>query len=273
MNNYRAPAAAGLFYPSRPVILKEEVNTLLNLSVNTKTYGKVFGLIAPHAGYVYSGRTAAYSYNLLRDQNINNVIIISPSHREYFKGSCIFQGDGYLTPIGTIEIDKVMSEKIIESSDTVFMGINGHQKEHAVEVHLPFLQELLPQFKIVPIVMGDQDRTYVEDLAQGIISAMGENTIILASSDLSHFYHRNQAEKLDSLVQKYVAELDYENLLTGLETRKCEACGGGPIAVLLKAAELKNINKSVVLHRSDSGDITGDINEVVGYLSAVVYKD
>ncbi len=273
MNNYRDPSVAGLFYPSRPALLKDEVNTLLSLTGSTKKYGRIFGIIVPHAGYIYSGRTAAYGYNLLRDQNIKNIIIISPSHRDYFKGSCIFQGDGYSTPLGTVEINKEMSQKIVDSSETVFMGINGHQKEHAVEVHLPFLQEILTEFRIVPIVMGDQDRQFVEDLAAGISSAMGENTIILISSDLSHFYQRSQAEKLDSLVQKYIAELDYDNLLNALETRKCEACGGGPIAALLKAAEIKNITKSEVLHRSDSGDVTGDLSEVVGYLSAVVYKD
>jgi AmmeMemoRadiSam system protein B len=272
MNNYRSPSAAGLFYPSRESQLKDEVNTLLNLTAETKSIGKLFGIIAPHAGYIYSGRTAAYSYNLLRGQKIDTVIIISPSHSEYFKGSCIYEGDGYITPLGTVDIDKELSEKIISSCRTVFSGINGHRKEHAVEVHLPFLQVLISPLKIVPVVMGDQDRIYVEDLAQGIAACVEDNSVILVSSDLSHFYHRDQADKLDSLVQKYVSELDYEHLLQSLAAGKCEACGGGPIAALMKAADLKDVHKSKILHRSNSGDISGDFNEVVGYLSAVVYS-
>jgi AmmeMemoRadiSam system protein B len=272
MNNYRHPSAAGLFYPAREAQLKDEVNTLLNLTGETRSIDRLFGIIAPHAGYIYSGRTASYSYNLLRGRKIETVIIISPSHSEYFKGSCIYQGDGYITPLGTVEIDKELGEKIISSCSTVFLGINGHQKEHAVEVHLPFLQVLISPLKIVPIVMGDQEKIYVEDLAQGIASAMGENSIILVSSDLSHFYNVDQADKLDSLVQKYVSELDHEHLMQSLAAGKCEACGGGPIAVLMKAAELKGVRKSEILHRSNSGDISGDFNEVVGYLSAVVYS-
>jgi MEMO1 family protein len=273
MNGYRRPAVAGLFYPSNPVRLHNEINNLLSAGNPEALTGKIFGIIAPHAGYIYSGKTAAFAYNLLKGRHIRKVIILSPSHREFFSGSCIYDGEGYLTPFGRLEIDKETAELMAQKSDSVFIGKEGHSKEHAVEVHLPFLQEVLKDFKIIPVVMGDQEKKIVDDLANAIAAVYDEETIIVASSDLSHFYSREAASKLDSLLEEDIIKFDHEKLLKDIAQKKCEACGGGAIAALMKAADLKGIRKVKVLHRSDSGDVSGDINEVVGYLSAVIYGD
>lgn len=273
MNGFRRPAVAGLFYPSNPVKLHNEINNLLTTGNTVDFQGKVFGIIAPHAGYIYSGNTAAFAYKLLKGRDIRKVIILSPSHREFFPGNCIYDGEGYLTPLGRIKIDKKIAEKMAEESDSVFLGKEGHQKEHAVEVHLPFLQHVLKDFKIVPVVMGDQEKKIVDDLAKAIAAVYDEETLIIASSDLSHFYSRDTAFKMDSLFEENIKEFDYEKLLKDIAHKKCEACGGGPVAALMKAADLKGIRKVKILHRSDSGDVSGDITEVVGYLSAVIYGD
>lgn len=269
----RKPAVAGMFYPSDPDELKTLTKTLLEISQPESHPQNIIGIVSPHAGYVYSGKTAAYAFNLLKNKNFKTVIIISPSHREYFYGTCIYEGDYYETPLGLAEVDKSMREKIIEGSSIIFSGTKGHKNEHAVEVQIPFLQSVLDEFKIVPVVMGDQSSEVVYETAKQIAAAADENTVMIASSDLSHFYSKSEADKLDSIIERRITEFDYERLQADLENRRCEACGGGPIVAMMKAASIMNKNKSLILHRSDSGDTSGDNSEVVGYLSAVIYGE
>lgn len=273
MNNIRPAQVAGYFYPSDPEKLKKEISLLLDITKPKTKIDKIFGIVSPHAGYVYSGKTAAHAYNLLVEKIFKRVVIISPSHSEYFPGICVFEGDAYETPLGILEVDKDISDKLETDDEIIFKGYEGHRKEHALEVQLPFLQSVLQDFKIVPVVMGDQSRRNIDTLAKKLAEVADDETLIVASSDLSHFYDRKHADKLDSIVEKRVSEFDFDSLQKDLETRNCEACGGGPIVALMKAAKLKNINHSMVLDRTDSGDVTGDTNEVVGYLSAVVYGD
>ncbi len=271
MSDIRAPAVAGYFYPSDPVRLKDELNTLLTISrPQTKITG-IAGLVAPHAGYIYSGRTAAYAYNHLNNEETRTVIIISPSHREYFPGISIYKGDAYSTPLGVVPVNKKIAAKLTGGSKNIFRGIEGHKEEHGVEVQLPFLQAMLGDFEIVPVVMGDQGGAYIEELASRLADSVDENSVIVASSDLSHFHTQHEANKLDSVVERRIAGFDYESLQTDLEEQHCEACGGGPIVAMMKAAFLLNKKRSLILHRSDSSDTSGDTSEVVGYLSAAVY--
>jgi AmmeMemoRadiSam system protein B len=269
----RHQQVAGYFYPAEKDKLQKDIALMLQVAKPEKSFNKIFGIISPHAGYVYSGKTAAYAYNLLKSKNYKTVIVISPSHSEFFPGVSIYDGDAYETPLGLVEIDQAVTDKLVENSKTIFRGIQGHRKEHALEVQIPFLQSVLTGFKIVPIVMGDQSKNFVDELAQKISEVTDERTLVVASSDMSHFYAANEADRLDSVVAKRINEFDFENLLKDLDNHNCEACGGGPITVMLKAASLKSINKSFVLNRSNSGDVTGDKSEVVGYLSAVVYKN
>jgi len=273
MNYVRPPQVAGYFYPSNPDKLRKELKLLLDVAKPKEKIEKVFGIVSPHAGYVYSGKTAAHAYNLLIGKKYKRVVVISPSHSEYFPGICIFEGDAYETPLGILEVDKEFREKLETDDGIIFKGYEGHKREHALEVQLPFLQTVLEDFKIIPVVMGDQSRRNIEALAKKLAEVADDETLIVASSDMSHFYSKSKADKLDSIVEKRVREFDFNSLQNDLDNHNCEACGGGPILVLMKAANLKNIRHSMVLHRSDSGDVTGDSKEVVGYLSAVVYGD
>lgn len=268
----RHQQVAGYFYPADKDKLQKDIAIMLQVAKPEKAFNNIFGIVSPHAGYMYSGKTAAFAYNLLKDKFYKTVIIISPSHAEYFPGISIFDGDAYETPLGIVEIDQIMVDMLVENSKIIFRGIQGHRKEHALEVQIPFLQTVLKNFKIVPIVMGDQSKIFVDELAEKISKVVDDNTLVVASSDLSHFYSSEEAERLDSVVEKRINDFDFEQLLKDLDDHECEACGGGPIAVMMKTASLKNIDKSLVISRSDSGDVTGDKSEVVGYLSAVVYK-
>jgi MEMO1 family protein len=267
----RHQQVAGYFYPAEKDKLQKDIALMLQAAQLEKSFNKIFGIVSPHAGYVYSGKTAAYAYNLLKDKAYKTVIVISPSHAEYFPGISIYDGDAYETPLGIVEIDQKMTDKLVENSKIIFRSIQGHRREHALEVQIPFLQSVLKDFKIVPIVMGDQSKMFVDELAEKLSKVVNESTLAVASSDMSHFYSSEKANKLDSVVEKRINEFDFEQLLKDLDDHECEACGGGPIAAMMKAASLKNVYKSAVIHRSDSGDVTGDKTEVVGYLSAVVY--
>ncbi len=272
MRNVREPYVAGMFYPRSKYELEYNVDHLLDSFHIEQDFSNVKGIVAPHAGYLYSGKTAAYAFNSLGQQNFETAIIISPSHREYFPGISIYEGDAFKTPLGLIPINKEKSKQIIEGSKTIFFGETGHLREHGIEVEIPFLQRINLEFSIVPIVMGDQSDLYVDELVEGIKVCLDEKTIVIASSDLSHFYPRQQAEKLDSKVEEHINNFSYDELNDDLNNKKCEACGGGPILAMMKSLSQFGIRNSKVLHRTDSGEITRDFSEVVGYLSAAVYN-
>lgn len=273
MENVRTPHVAGYFYPADPVKLQEEIRLLLDVTKHEKEIKNIFGIVSPHAGYPYSGKTAAYVYNLVKGKKYKRVVVISPSHSEYFPGTSVYNGDAYETPLGTIEADKDFRDKLINGSKTIYKGMEGHGKEHAIEVQLPFIQSVLSDFKIVPIVMGDQGKLFIDELAQKLSEIIDDETLIVSSSDMSHFHSKQEAIQLDSVVEKRINSFDFDSLQKDLESRNTEACGGGPIVVMMKAASLRNKKHALVINRSDSGDVTGDNLGVVGYLSAVVYGD
>lgn len=274
-HDYVRPAAvAGLFYPARKSDLEK---VCLDFVDNAKREitgpppGDLFGIIAPHAGYQYSGFTAAHGYSLLGPDRFETVIIISPSHREYFDGISVFSGKAYATPLGEVEVDQGLREAFLETAgESAIESRAGHKTEHALEVQIPFLQVTLGSFRLLPIVMGDQDRRYCEVVGNTIADIAGGNTLVVASSDLSHYHSYDTANALDQICTQDVASLDPDRLIADLQSGRCEACGGGPIASLLYAARKLELASSKVLYHCNSGDTTGDKTAVVGYLSAVI---
>ncbi len=273
MSQVRKPAVAGYFYPADPSKLRSEIEFLLSAAEKKDVPGKLYGIVSPHAGYTYSGKTAAFGFKLLDKKNIKTVIIISPSHREYFPGISVYDGDAYMTPLGTVPVNKKAAETLASNAKTIFRGSEGHGDEHAIEVQIPFLQTVLDDFEIVPVVMGDQGKLFIDELTERLKDTVDENTLVVSSSDLSHYYPGDVADKMDSLVERDIRLFNYEGLYENFENKRCEACGSGTIIAMMKSAEKLNYNKSIVLHRSDSGDTTGNKDEVVGYLSAAIYGD
>jgi len=270
----RMPAVAGLFYPEDKDELTDLITSLLNKNKVNRKFKDIVGIVAPHAGYVYSGNSAATAYNVLKqNSDFETVIIISPSHTEYFKGSTIFDGDAYRTPLGDVPINRELAEVIVENGEFVSFGNLGHKQEHALEVHLPFLQMIKDEFDIVPIVIGDQSLKYVQDLSNAISELIDDKTIIIASSDLSHFYSKEKADKIDNIIVDRINNFEYPELFDDLANEKCFACGGGGIVALMETADIIGINKAAVLSHTDSGDVTQDKSSVVGYLSAVIYGE
>jgi AmmeMemoRadiSam system protein B len=270
----RKPAVAGMFYPKDPTELRNVISSLLEENKPTKNYNDILGIIAPHAGYLYSGKSAAIAYNVLKQKpDFTTVIILSPSHHTYFDGCSIYKGDYYQTPLGDVPVSKVLAEFIDINSEKIFLSNKGHAKEHAIEVQLPFLQMIKSDFDIVPIIIGNQSAEYIRELSDVLSGIINEQIIIVASSDLSHFHNSEIAKKMDSIVIDDINNFEYPDLFTSLSNGECEACGGGAIVSLMETADVLSFDKAEVLSYTNSGNITNDKSSVVGYLSAVIYNN
>jgi len=268
----RLPAVAGTFYPEEASVLAREIDDLLARAESPQPSGTILALVSPHAGYVYSGFTAAHAYRLLRGSGVETVVLIGPSHREYFEGISVFPGAAYRTPLGDVPVNTVIRERLL--SRGVLAAAVGHRAEHALEVQLPFLQRAMEHFSIVPLVMGSQRREYCRELGTAIGDVLrDQNAVVVASSDLSHYHPYDEAVRLDRRVADLVEAYDTDGLMDRLEEETVEACGGGPIVAAMLAAGILGANRARVLHHCNSGDVTGDRGAVVGYLAAAMVRE
>ncbi|MBI3586806.1 MAG: AmmeMemoRadiSam system protein B [Ignavibacteriales bacterium] len=276
MSVIRPPAVAGSFYEADPKVLGKEVDKLLDEAAPSKINGTLLGLISPHAGYQYSGLAAAYGYKLLKERPekpYDCVIIVGPSHREFFDGISIYSGSGYATPLGVVAVNDNVRSAIFSQSSNISLSNAGHRSEHAIEVQLPFLQRVLGSFTFVPIVIGHQTRENCFLLGEVLATiAQQYNILFIASSDLSHYHPYGTAVLLDKKVIREVEALDEDNLMRQLEEESVEACGGGPIVAVMHATKKLHANRSTILTHYNSGDVTGDKSAVVGYLSAALVR-
>lgn len=273
MSAVKKSIIAGSWYPGNPSILRRDIEDYFNSVSTVELAGEVVGLVSPHAGYVYSGKIAANAYKLIRKKKYDAVVVVGPSHRVAFHGVSVFSRGGYETPLGIVPVDEDLAEKIKETSSIVADFPAAHLQEHSVEIQLPFLQVALGDFSFLPLVMGDQDANACRELARAIYeSAQGRKILIVGSSDLSHFYNYNKAKKMDAIVLEYLEKCDAAGLLEGLKNGEVEACGGGPMAVVMLVAQRMKANKAYLLEYANSGDVTGDKSSVVGYASAVFCK-
>ena len=278
MGQIRKPAVAGQFYPGDSVTLSKEITGYFKNVKKAPIPGKIVALISPHAGYMYSGQVAAYAYKLLEGFSFETVVVISPSHVAYFPGASVYNGGAYETPLGTIPVDTTLAGEISSVNPKVFLsnqghGFSGQRGEHAIEVQLPFLQLVLGKFKLVPIVIGDQDWATCQALAGALQKSLkGKNVLMVASSDLSHYHPYNEAVRLDSTVINHINSFDPEGLFDDMGAGLCEACGGSPITSVMLATKGLGADKARVVEYANSGDVTGDKSAVVGYLAAVIYN-
>ncbi len=262
MNTLRKPAVAGSFYPERPEILRKMIWQFLDEAPAGGAVPKA--LIAPHAGYIYSGPIAASAYKRLLSakDRIKRVVLLGPSHRVGFEGLALSSADAFLTPLGSISIDKE-AYKLIAHLPQVFVLEQAHQREHSLEVHLPFLQEVLGDFKLVPIAVGEASPQMVSEVLEALWG--GDETLIVISSDLSHYYDYESARALDSATSRAIELLRPEDI--GHE----QACGRRPVNGLLLSAKKHHL-RAKTLDLRNSGDTAGSRDEVVGY-GAYVFEN
>lgn len=265
----RKSVIAGTWYPGNAGALRREIQEYLDRADPPKVKGRTAALVSPHAGYVYSGPVAAFGYKILKKGEFERVIIVGPSHRAYFHGAAVYGDGGFETPLGIVESDADLSAVLAGSSKTIRLLPDAHAQEHSIEIQLPFLQVVLGEFRFVPILMGDQSRAACEAVADAIKPEFSDGkTLLVASSDLSHYHPYDSAVRIDKAVLGRIESMDAEGLLGDLETGRAEACGGGPIAVAIMVANALNAKTGTVLKYATSGDISGDRSGVVGYVSA-----
>lgn len=246
-----------MFYPAEPTVLQRTVAELLNAAPRDDASAEgVKALIAPHAGYQYSGITAAHAYRLLesRRERIKRVVLLGPAHRVYLQGMAVPSADAFTTPLGDVPIDKRGVEQALAVAGTQISD-DAHAAEHSLEVHLPFLQTVLDDFQLVPIVVGNCSSREVAAVLDALWG--GDETLIVVSSDLSHFHAYDVARDIDA------------NTTARIEAREStllgeEACGAYAVNGLMRTAEARDLDVRTLDVRN-SGDTAGDKSRVVGY--------
>jgi AmmeMemoRadiSam system protein B/AmmeMemoRadiSam system protein A len=265
----RPAVFADQFYPADPARLAADIDGYLAAAApaGPAAPGRVVGLVVPHAGYMYSGRTAAAAYALVRGQAVDAVVIIGPSHRFGFEGISIWPDGGFQTPLGTARVDADLAKAISKASGSRFRP-EAFAEEHSVEVQVPFVQRALPGAAIVPIVMGAQTRATIRTLASALSKACRDRKVlVIASTDLSHFLPEKQARSTDAATAALIEGLETETLIRKIEAGENIMCGGGGVASVLLYAAKAGRPEVEILARTDSSSFGGP---VVGYLAAAV---
>jgi AmmeMemoRadiSam system protein B len=256
----RMPAVAGAFYPADSQELQTMVDDLLD---NAKAHEPVpKAIIVPHAGYIYSGPIAASAYRLIQssDSHIDRVVLLGPSHRVAFQGLAASSAATFTTPLGSVAVDSDAIQSLLQFPFVTCFD-HAHVLEHSLEVHLPFLQRALDDFKLVPLVVGEASPGQVSQVLDALWG--GDETLVVISSDLSHYHDYASAKKLDQNTSHLIENLDYEHLTYD------SACGRAPVAGLLKLLRDKSLTIKTIDLRN-SGDTAGDKRRVVGYGAYVV---
>ena len=260
----RMPAVAGTFYPNDPADLKSKINIYLD-SPSHVNVENVKALIVPHAGYKYSGYVAASAYSILRQHSskFHRVIIIGPAHRFKFNGVALCSADQFLTPLGGVKVEKELTRRLLTIPGVQTID-QAHEAEHSLEVHLPFLQQTLDEFSILPMVVG---KAKIQTLRQ-IVDLLwdGPETLFIISTDLSHFHDYSTAVEIDEQTCQMIENLHWKNL------EGHRACGYLGVSAILSAAKSRNLN-IIRLNKQNSGDISGNLDKVVGYASFAIVEN
>lgn len=269
--NIKRASFAGQFYERDPARLAAMVDdALVRTAPAAAPEGKLVALISPHAGYLYSGLTAASAYAFARRRPVETVVIIGPSHQVAFRGCSVWPDGGFETPLGTARVDKDLARAVMKASGFRFVP-EAFAKEHSIEVQVPFVQRAFPGASIVPVVMGAQTRRTIERLADALEkAARGRDVLVVASTDLSHFLPQEEAEARDAATVSLIRSLDTEALIRRTEAGDNVMCGGGPVVTALLLAKKAGRPRIEVLRRTDSSGFGGP---VVGYLAAAVLSD
>ncbi|HEY5995154.1 MAG TPA: AmmeMemoRadiSam system protein B [Gallionellaceae bacterium] len=254
MQSTRPPAVAGMFYPGEAGALARDIRTMLAGAEKVACIPKA--LIVPHAGYVYSGPIAAAAYAALKDiaPRIHHVVLLGPTHRVAVRGLALPEADAFSTPLGDIPLDTEAIQRIAYLPQ-IAVSARAHAQEHSLEVQLPFLQSVLPDFKLLPLAVGMASAEEVAEVLELVWG--GAETLIVISSDLSHYLPYNLARRIDSATSQSILKMD-------TEITHDHACGATPINGLLLAAQRHHLTPHL-LDLRNSGDTAGSRDGVVGY--------
>ena len=268
----RPSPIAGQWYPGTAEALRKQVQAYLDAADVAPLDGSPVALIAPHAGHIYSGGVAAHAYRLVQGARYELVAIVAPNHRIYDPAPLLTTAHhAYWTPLGEVP---VADELLVELESHLPLSRLRHDPEHSLEIQLPFLQVALDgPFHLLPLMLNDQSPSTWRTLGAALADLLrGRNALLVASTDLSHFYDARTAAQLDQAVTERIAAFDPDGLLEVLISGKGHACGGGPTVAVMLAARALGANRAKLLKYATSGDVTGDYTSVVGYAAAALFK-
>jgi len=272
----RTPAVAGMFYPSEKNELKESIHQCFLHTFGpgklppTEEKKKIYGIICPHAGYMYSGPIACHSFYSISSESPELFIIIGPNHWGVGCNVAAMKDCSWETPLGQVEVDSDAASELSKISDIVDLDFFSHTKEHSLEVQVPMLQEVYSKFKILPIILIDQKRNTAEEIGDAVATiAKLKNSMIIGSSDFTHYEPNEFAHEQDKALIEPILDLDVEQFYKVLYEKNVTACGYGAIASTMIACKKLGATKGELLKYATSGDVTGDTSSVVGYGSII----
>ncbi|MDA3901204.1 MAG: AmmeMemoRadiSam system protein B [Spirochaetes bacterium] len=269
----RKPVYAGTFYPSDKTTLLREIDSYLHQTSSIEPYNNACGIIVPHAGYIYSGLVSAAAFQAIRKTNPSRIIVLAPSHRYSFDHASVIPEGIYNTPLGDTDIDNSAAQLLDQPSFHYLQ--NAHEAEHSIEVQIPFIQRLFPSAPVVPILIGTQSPEHCRAIADDIFNVFNRSvskTIVIISTDLSHFHNYDEATALDKGLIDIITEFDPDSLHAALSEGK-EACGHASLLTGFYLTQLMGGARCEELLYKNSGDTAGDKNRVVGYLAAVIERE
>jgi AmmeMemoRadiSam system protein B len=273
----RPSPIAGQWYPANPGYLADSVDEYIRAADVPQFSGQVIGIIVPHAGHRYSGPVAGYAFATLRGLAPQLVAVVAPMHYPYYQPLLTTAHSAYATPLGSIPVDQAALARLDAGlRDELGFGLSPVRKdpEHALEIELPFLQRVLPEgFQLLPLMLRDQSQRVVRALGRVLGQVLqGRQALLVASSDLSHFYTQAEANALDAEMLQRVATFDPDGVLSAEEEGVGFACGRAALAAVMWAAKDLGADRIQVLRHATSGDVSGDYTQVVGYAAAVITK-
>ncbi len=273
-SSVRPSYVAGAFYPSDPKELSNMIEDFLSRANPPKLEGKLMGIQVPHAGYIYSGKVAAYAYKLIQGRKYELVVLIGPSHFYPFSGGAVYPEGEWKTPLGEVKIDEDFASKLIKEKMGFFAGERYHVREHSLEVELPFLQKVLkPGFKIVPIVIGPYNpQRILQEAGKFAKLLKGKNFLVIASSDLSHYHTLKECRRRDKRTIEEMLSLRPSLFLWQASKMEVEACGASAIALTEAILSNLGMNRAVLLKWGNSSEAGIGTERVVGY-SAVAFLE
>lgn len=272
-DNIKEPNVSGQFYDADPKALGHDVETFLQQAQVTPPQQDIPMVIAPHAGYVYSGGVAGYSYKAVSKKNPKTIIILAPSHFYGFDGASVWAKGGLKTPLGVTPVDEEFSQALISSDPKFVNDPKAYDKEHSLEVEIPFLQKTFKDFKIVPVILGQMSFPLCQKLAESLNTLIGDrkDVLVVVSSDMSHYHDGATARAMDLGTLEIIKKGDAQDLYKQCALRTKEMCGFIPVTAALLLAKLRGWDAEVIKY-AHSGDVTGDNARVVGYGAAIFYK-
>ena len=267
LQDIRPSPIAGRWYPGTPAQLTGLIDELLAQAEVAPITDPIMGMLVPHAGYRYSGPVAAHAFKLVQGQSVDVVALIGPSHYPYPAAIVTTAHDAYETPLGRVRVDH---DLLAALGAHVSIHAIRHDPEHSLEIELPFLQHTLGAFDLVPLALIDQSYALAERLGQALAEVLdGKNALLVASSDLSHFYPQPVANRFDHVLLDAVAAFDPARVVQAEDEGQSFACGRGAIAAVMIAARALGANSARVVEYATSGDVTHEYDRVVGYGAAV----